>query len=80
MRFTPISVEAYMRRHLAMNPTDDRHALELQLRSALAAAAAGVRCPCGEPIWALGSALAGNRCFTCVTGEAFPTDDFELVN
>jgi hypothetical protein len=37
-----------------------------------------VTCRCGNPIWVIGSAVVGNACFTCITGEALPDDDFEI--
>lgn len=38
------------------------------------------KCPCGNPIWAVGSALTGSPlCFTCITGSADPSDDFEIA-
>jgi hypothetical protein len=30
------------------------------------------------PIWAIGSAVVGNACFTCITGEADPSSDYEI--
>jgi hypothetical protein len=30
-------------------------------------------------IWALGSAIAGRGCFTCITGESSPTGDYEMI-
>lgn len=36
-------------------------------------------CMCGNPIWAVGSVLAGSSmCYTCITGSADPSDDFEI--
>ena len=33
----------------------------------------------GAPIWAAGSAITGsNLCFTCTTGEANDSDDYEI--
>jgi hypothetical protein len=32
-----------------------------------------------QPIWALGSAIAGRGCFTCITGESSPTGDYEIT-
>jgi hypothetical protein len=40
---------------------------------------AGARCHCGEPIWVIGSAEAGHACFTCITGEADPSEDYEIA-
>lgn len=31
---------------------------------------------CGQPVWMLGEL---EMCFTCVTGEADPSDDYELI-
>lgn len=34
---------------------------------------------CGASIWAAGSAITGmNRCFTCTTGEADDSEDYEI--
>ena len=40
----------------------------------------GARCMiCGAPIWAAGSAITGtNMCFTCTTGEADDSEDYEI--
>jgi len=38
----------------------------------------GARCYCGAPIWAIGSAVVGNACFPCITGEADPSSDYEI--
>jgi hypothetical protein len=40
---------------------------------------AGERCDCGEPIWVIGSAVAGHMCFTCITGSANDSEDYEIV-
>jgi hypothetical protein len=50
-----------------------------QLQSALKAYLAGERCHCGEPIWMIGGSQAGHFCFTCITGEAYPSDDYEIA-
>jgi hypothetical protein len=77
--FTPISLEAYVEIHLKANPGTDREDLVKSLRYALEADTRGERCHCGAPIWILGSAVAGLSCFTCITGEAFPDEDYEIV-
>ena len=76
--FTPISLEDYVQRHLKNNPDTSRKEIEGGLRSALAAYNAGVKCDCGNPIWVIGSAVVGNSCFTCITGEATPDSNFEI--
>src|SRR3990172_1210263 len=77
--FTPISLEAYVERHLRANPSTDRSDLVKRLRSAMDAYPRGGRCQCGEPIWIIGSAQVGLSCFTCITGESTPGSDYEIV-
>jgi hypothetical protein len=78
--FVPISIARYVSRHVARNPGVDPTDLRVRLRDALEAKLAGARCDCGQPIWALGSAEVGYRCFTCITGEAVPDNDYEVVS
>lgn len=77
--FIPIAIDDYVEKHLAANPGVDRADLMERLRYALAAALAGERCACGNSIWVIGSAEAGLSCFTCITGEAVPSDDYEIA-
>ncbi len=77
--FTPISIEDFIKLHLKGNPDTSREEIETGLRSALADYKAGVKCDCGNPIWVIGSAVTGNACFTCITGEAYPDNDYELA-
>jgi hypothetical protein len=76
--FTPIGLEAYVALHLHSNPGVDRTDLVERLQYALAAAKRGELCRCGGPIWVIGSAEVGLSCFTCITGELHPNDDYEL--
>jgi hypothetical protein len=76
--FTPIGIEDYIQRQLKSNSDTSRKEIETGLRSALADYKAGVKCDCGNPIWVIGSAVMGNACFTCITGEAMPDRDFEI--
>ena len=76
--FTPIQLDDYVARHLQANPDVDRADLIERLHDAIDAAKRGERCSCGAPIWIIGSAEAGLACFTCVTGEAVPDNDFEI--
>jgi hypothetical protein len=79
-QFVPISIAQYIPMHIKSNPQDQRAALEAALLESLEAAKRGECCDCGEPIWALGSAIAGRACFTCITGEAGPSDDYEITD
>jgi hypothetical protein len=76
--FVPIKLDRYVQLFLKSNPGESPHAVRERLTAALADHKAGVRCHCGNPLWVLGSAEAGNACFTCITGEATPDEDYEL--
>ena len=78
MSFAPIGVEEYIKLHLKANPDENPGYLRKRLRECISAALAGARCHCGEPIWVIGSATAGHACFTCITGEGFPEEDYEI--
>ena len=79
MPFVPIRLEHYVALHLKNNPGDKAGEVRSQLQSALKAYHAGARCECGEPIWVIGSAWTGHMCFTCITGEAHPSEDYEIA-
>src|SRR5260370_24182322 len=76
--FTPISVPDYVKLHLTSNPGEREVEVTAQLKRALRDYQAGIRCSCGEPIWVIGASQVGNMCFTCITGEAWPDDDYEI--
>jgi hypothetical protein len=52
--------------------------LRNRLNDALQAFKNGKKCHCGNDIWVIGSASVGYSCFTCITGEGYPTDDYEI--
>ena len=78
--FTYISVEEFADAVVKNNKDANRKELIASLREALAAKRNGARCMiCGAPIWAAGSAVTGtNMCFTCTTGEADDSEDYEI--
>lgn len=76
--FTLISKNAYVDRFLKANPSEDRRDVISRLDDAINAFKDGERCRCGEPIWIVGSAEAGYGCFTCITGDATPDNDYEI--
>lgn len=78
MGFQPISINDYIKKHLKNNPVENEKDLRKRLNSALADYKNGIKCACGNDIWVIGSASVGNSCFTCITGESFPTDDYEI--
>lgn len=77
--FTPIRIPDYVRLFLKENRGDTAEKVTARLQRALKDYQAGVRCHCGEPIWVIGSAETGNACFTCITGEADPSEDYEIA-
>jgi len=76
--FKPIRFESYVELFLKNNPDFGQAEIISLLTSALNSHKRGDRCDCGNPIWVIGSALAGNACFTCITGDSLPDDDYEL--
>jgi len=78
MGFIPISIDNFIKKHLENNPSENQKALKEQLEKRLADYNKGIKCHCGNDIWVVGSAFAGNSCFSCITGESFPSDDYEI--
>ncbi len=78
MGFKKISLEKYIALHLKSNSSESKAVIEKTLKKALKDYQKGVKCSCGNDIWVIGSAFVGNGCFTCITGESYPTDDYEI--
>lgn len=78
MGFKPISIDDYIKVHLKNNPSENEIDLRNRINSALADYKKGIKCACGNDIWVIGSASVGNSCFTCITGERFPKDEYEI--
>ncbi|MBC8548764.1 MAG: hypothetical protein H8D23_03850 [Candidatus Brocadiales bacterium] len=77
--FIPISLDEYVKLHLENNPGTSQAEVTETLEDTLRAYKQGGRCNCGNPIWVIGSAFSGiDGCFTCITGEAYPEDDYEI--
>lgn len=76
--FTPISIDAYVKLQFLSGREDNPEQFRAGLLRALRDHKAGVTCQCGNPIWVIGSAIAGNSCFTCITGEISPDSDYEI--
>ena len=76
----PISIEEFVKLHVKSNPGEKPEDVRVKLRDAVRRKQAGVVCMiCGQPIWAIGSAIAEwNGCFTCITGETDHSDDYEI--
>ncbi len=78
MGFLPISINEYVKKHLKNNPNESGSDLRKRINRALTDYKKGRKCHCGNDIWVIGSASVGNSCFTCITGESYPTDDYEI--
>lgn len=78
--FTYISIEEFADGVVKNNKYTNRKELIASLREALAAKKNGARCMiCGAPGWAAGSGVTGTYlCFTCTTGEADDSEDYEI--
>lgn len=79
--FTYISIEKFADNVMKNNKGQyQRGELIKSLRESLEAKKKGATClVCGAPIWAAGSAITGtNMCFTCTTGEADDSEDYEI--
>ena len=80
MNFVPIQIHDYVKKHLKSNPGTKAAELTEQLQGALNDYKAGHRCTnCGAPIWVIGASQVGRMCFTCITGEARPSSDYEIA-
>ena len=78
MGFISISIDNYIKKHLKSNPTENEKDLRERINFALRDYQNGKKCSCGNDIWVIGSASVGNSCFTCITGESNPIDDYEI--
>ena len=78
--FVPISIEEFADSTMKNNKGYNRKELIRTLEETLQAKKAGATCIiCGAPIWAAESAITGTyMCFTCTTGEADNSEDYEI--
>ena len=78
MGFKAISIKDYVNLHLASNPDITKSEALERINRALNDFNTGVKCHCGRNIWVIGSAFLGNSCYTCITGEDYPSDNYEI--
>lgn len=78
--FSPISIDDFLKSYKKNNPKEDvKNLREVLVATAQSKKDGAVCSQCGQPIWAIGSAIVGwNGCFTCISGEADNSDDYEL--
>lgn len=75
----PISIDKFVASYMKNNPKENRQETVDRLKAAVRAKREGTRCSqCDQVIWAVGTAIEGwNVCFTCLTGEADDSEDYE---
>jgi len=78
---TNISVKDFVEQTVKANPSEDAATLTAACHEMLEMKRNGNTCMiCGNaPIWAAGSAVTGiTMCFTCITGDADDSEDYEI--
>jgi hypothetical protein len=69
--FSPIAIDEFVKKHVRGNPGESAADLRVSLEDVVKRKLAGGKCSCGQPIWAIGSAIAGMaQCFTCTPASA----------
>lgn len=78
--FIPISIDEFVKKHIRSNPDENAADLRASLEETVKCKQDGEKCCCcGQPIWAVGSAITGDgMCFTCITGEGDNSEDYEI--
>ncbi|QOR64600.1 hypothetical protein IM538_12020 [Cytobacillus suaedae] len=75
----PISIDELLERMSKENSALNKQDMKNRILFFAERKKKGVRCLCGQSIWAIGSALSGfDMCFQCLMGEEDNTQDFEL--
>jgi len=77
-KFTKISIDSFIKEHKTSNPNSDIVELKKDLLYFRQLKEEGEKCKCENPIWALGSAISGKGCFTCITGDTDSSNDYEI--
>ncbi|MDR2074191.1 MAG: hypothetical protein LBP36_02355 [Oscillospiraceae bacterium] len=79
--FLPISIiDDFLKSYKENNPKEDTKNLPKILSETAKSKKDGAVCnQCGQPIWAIGTAIVGwDGCFTCISGEADNSEDYEI--
>lgn len=75
----PISINDFVKKYCKTNPNQNPEQLKKRLQEAVKDKKNGATCSnCGEAIWAVGSAIGYYSCFTCLTGDADSSGDYEI--
>ena len=76
--FTAISIDKFLEEYKRKNPKEDLKRLRTSLEHFKKLKKKGEKCSCGNPIWIIGSAIAGKACFICITGETDCSNDYDI--
>lgn len=76
--FHRISIDEFVAETVKGNPGFKGSELRRGLEEFKKRKMRGELCDCGNPIWIIGSAIAGKGCFTCITGESDCSGDYEI--
>jgi hypothetical protein len=75
-----ITIEKFVKSYVQSNKGESEKAIRESVEQAVQDKRAGTTCmQCKQPIWAIGRAVVGwDGCFTCITGEADSSVDYEI--
>ena len=78
--FVSINVDEFIESYKKNNPQENTKDLRTALMDAVKNKKSGCKCSiCENPIWAIGTSIVGwNGCFTCISGEADNSEDYEI--
>ena len=76
--FIPISKKEFAQKIVKNNKGEKKKNIIKAIEASLKDVRKGQKCSCGNPIWVAGSIFVGNSCFTCITGEADASEDYEI--
>ena len=76
--FIPISKEEFAQKVVKNNTGEKKEHIIQAIKASLKDVRKGQKCSCGNSIWVAGSVFVGNSCFTCITGEADASEDYEI--
>ena len=75
----PISINKFIKDYMKNNNGESEQIVKKNLQEAVKRKKEGAVCSiCGQPIWAIGSSIAFEGCFSCITGEADDSEDYEI--
>lgn len=75
----PISIDKFIKDYIKINSGENELQVRKRLQDSVKRKKEGAVCTiCGQPIWAIGSSIAFEGCFSCITGEADDSEDYEI--